>query len=243
MTDNTSNAHVTSSSDFRSNRNFSSNANSETVNTTLTANLSVSVNLGPVSLGGPSISHSKSWSRTSAQGNENSWGYNQSNTSSDESRRSASFELGLRLVNTPFPDMPAGSLLLVQLPRGETAINKIKDIQIIRTNSSFLVQAASDYYLVANDCTSNDHDALSVHVLQQRPLSIIARDLSQTMIRSLETIATEGARFIHAGAISPTDMQNLRHQTINNLQIHGEDIHQAALLHDFYESWINSELS
>lgn len=74
-------------------------------------------------------------------------------SSSSSSRlESVSLHGGLRVPGTPFPELPAGALLLVELPRGATDSSQIRDAHLVqRGSTSFVAAADADLYFVVND--------------------------------------------------------------------------------------------
>ncbi len=90
-----------------------------------------------------------------------------------ESRFSASFAAGLRLGQTPFPQAPVGSLLLVLVNPAQPGAprNAVTAVQVVSRSSAVIVTADSDVYLVVNDaqlsgCQPDTLNALSVEVNQ-----------------------------------------------------------------------------
>jgi hypothetical protein len=88
-----------------------------------------------------------------------------------EGRVSTAFATGLRLVNTPFPRAPVGSLLLVSVDPAQPGAPRsaIRDVQVVTRNSVVVLTQPSDVYFVVNDaalagCTFDTSNALGVEV-------------------------------------------------------------------------------
>ncbi|MEM9493441.1 MAG: hypothetical protein AAGC55_30110, partial [Myxococcota bacterium] len=137
------------------------------------------------------------------------WNYSQSHSTSEstthghDARLSATFSGGIRLANTPFPAAPAGSLLVVELPRGTTRLDDIRDIHLVRTgNTSVRVAADSDLYLVVNDRSCAGQDTLHRLTLRGARLASaddIARDLMARIAQVLSDVAGYRAQLGDAG--------------------------------------------
>lgn len=252
QTDVSSDSQVESSNDYRSSRGFHSDTHSDTKSNTVAESISTDLSLEiPIvskflffgASASASATHSETHSSSDVRGNEDSWGKNLSSTTSGEKRRSASFELGLRLPHTPFPDMPAGSLLLVQMKRGSSEMKDVIDVQVVRGYTTHVLKQAGDLYLVANDCKRQDAEKLSVHLTLQRPLSRELKQVSEAMLESAKTISEEGIQYIRAGAISGSQVEALRKKALRPILLEGVDPHQMGLLNQLYEGWIAEELA
>src|SRR5262249_8635181 len=115
---------------------------------------SISANLltvvsGPVPIGSVSAS-----AQTCQQ-----WqtGHSETDSSTNGSRvqYTANFAGGLRVVRTPFPTLPAGALLLVEVVPDVGGGTRIRDIRVVRSHASFVFPEQATIYLVAND--ESDH--------------------------------------------------------------------------------------
>lgn len=87
-----------------------------------------------------------------------------------ERRVSSAFHSGIYLSRTPVW-APVGSLVVVELPRGETDLLRARDVHLVRApHTAITVSAASDLYLVVNDELCDQPDT-------QNALSVSARTL------------------------------------------------------------------
>src|SRR4029453_11023332 len=69
----------------------------------------------------------------------------------EDARVNASFAVGLRLPNPPFPGLPVGSLLLVGLPHGDTLLEHALSAQVVHGHSVIVLDQPTDLYLIVND--------------------------------------------------------------------------------------------
>jgi hypothetical protein len=145
-----------------------------------------------------SMAGSASFSDTWCQ--EHDWGTKTSDATStsasdgSESRMAAAFASGIRVRYTPFPNFPAGSLLLVQVKRNGISRLDISDVQVLqRPSSSIIFRDDADIYLVVNDivspeCGAPDPGALTLSIKRLRPLGALAKQLGQGMADALARV-------------------------------------------------------
>src|SRR5262249_17718325 len=130
-----------------------------------------------------------------------------------EGRTSMATRLGVRLPNTPFPSLPAGALVLVEMPRGATNLNQVSRVSVVTSGSTaFLMQADADVYLAVNDvggCGSRDtSDQLTVRVIHTQQTN--TNTLMNAMGDALATMRNSAGAFLAQGRILPDDMTSLR---------------------------------
>jgi hypothetical protein len=165
-----------------------------------------------------------------------------SETTSNEMRNSASFEEGIRLPSTPFPNFPAGALLLVQVPVGKNRLSDLIDIQVVRPFTKKIVYQDSELHFVVNDCQGSDTSALVIEILQERPLEIEAKTLTKAMISATTLIEEKAVDYLKRGDISPLEMEALRAEVITKLVTQGLDNNQVELLNKIFLGSVTTEL-
>ncbi|MBL6989634.1 MAG: hypothetical protein ISR65_07645 [Bacteriovoracaceae bacterium] len=144
-------------------------------------------------------------------GSRNETGTTESNTDSTTARTDASFELGITLSDTPFTFLPAGSLLLVEMPRGESLKSKHKNIYVLNANNQIPVTNDFDYYLVANDCSSKKNSGeLFINITRQRPQGQFVADFAAKIVEIKNTIDQRIKNLIKNGRISASTINELR---------------------------------
>ncbi|WP_155894091.1 hypothetical protein [Cystobacter fuscus] len=168
-----------------------------------------------------------------------------SSTLGGESRQTASFHRGLRLQNTPFPDMPVGSLLAVVMKRGATALDhaSILDIHVVQSPyTSFSVQEDADVYLVVNDktgCAVDTSVGLNVTMTRVRPLGSVVAEVATQMAKTLLDIRSQTDDFLASGRLLPSDKAQLRSTAL--LQLGG--LTNFPDIMSIYEAWLDAELA
>ncbi len=130
----------------------------------------------------------------------------QSTTGGAESSHSAAFSAGIRLTNTPFPTLPAGSLVLATVSGGA-----IVDATVVRANSAIQAPATGTAHLVVNDIHCDESSGtLTVEWAQGQSLAGRAKELAKAMtsiaVDSRELIETIAA----AGVFTSADADSFR---------------------------------
>ncbi len=199
------------------------------------------------------------------------WGTRTAHTTTDstssgtDTRNSAAFTHGLRLTNTPFPEYPVGSLLLLKMPTTATAATPLTqaiDVQVLQPASTIVVEDAAQLYLVVNDlmnpslCPAPSTAALTVNVNVLRP---VTDALSDTFGRSLAnahaTMMQQARQYLAQGKVSSSELSFLRDAAFNQYTVDcqarpsipvGATCDFAALppaLHGFFSTWVSGELA
>ncbi|WP_143101411.1 hypothetical protein [Stigmatella aurantiaca] len=165
-------------------------------------------------------------------------GKNSSHESSSggEQRVSAAYSTGIRLQETPFPSLPAGSLLLVQVEKGSTSLAGIRDIQVVQApwKSAVIgskpglqpgqVDPGVDVYLVANDagssgCAKDTAHALSLTVQKLEPAGTAARQMGQAMSKVLTDMRASTEAFVAQGRVLQQDVIAKREAAMSRLKV------------------------
>lgn len=156
-----------------------------------------------------SLSHYSSISQTGAAGRE--W------------RRSSTFNIGLRVGSTPFPDAPVGSLLAVVTKAGTPT--DIRDVQVVSrdavlTAPALLAGESGSYevHLVVNDAVPQpgtpachaDDSALALELVRTVPVGNIAVALGGAMASALRSIDARAEAVIRQGELSGAESNLLR---------------------------------
>ncbi|WP_164012620.1 PA14 domain-containing protein [Pyxidicoccus trucidator] len=181
------------------------------------------------------------------------WSETESETSTDgqERRSSASFTAGLRLPNTPFPRLPAGSLLLVELERGGTSRGDIVQIHPLQRslNTVLVNNAQSDFILVANDrqCGEASDLSLALTVHHTRPLltGSKARDLLEAMAMTKTAMEAEGELALKQGHVNAATLASIRGGAITTLQTKCSCALSSYPEHlqSLFTSWVDHEIA
>ena len=123
----------------------------------------------------------------------------------------ASFAGGVRLRNTPFPTMPAGSLLLVETYQLGNE-KRIRDVHVVGRQHTILVSSPGEVYLVANDlsCGNYDNSPLTVNLVHGQSAAAASAALATAMADVLADLRTAAATHVDQGSITATELEALR---------------------------------
>jgi hypothetical protein len=145
-----------------------------------------------------------------------------SDSTGGDDRQSAVFASGLRAPNTPFPDYPAGSLLLVEVAAGDPN-NTAARIQVLRSgNSGFVADRDATVYLVVNDLSCPDASAgnkggFDVTVSRLTPMSAIAGALGDAMADQLASLRAQLPTYVAQRAFWPSEKAALEKASLDAL--------------------------
>lgn len=193
---------VDSTNNYRTRESFSSN----------TTTVNICSGLPPIIAGAIGISTTVCNSR--AFGSRNSRGATTSDSSSASTRSDASFDLGLTMKDTPYRTSPAGALLLVEMPSGETDPYQFASMRVLNSDNSIIAEAdssATDYYLVVNDCFNpSGVGSLNVTVNQYRAAGSLASEFINKVTAMIPEIESVVAGLIENGVLSQQTLSSLR---------------------------------
>jgi hypothetical protein len=138
-----------------------------------------------------------------------------------EDRTSANFAVGLRLPNTPFPNAPAGSLLLVAMSPGTTNQAGIREVMVLQApRTSVVVKANADYYLMVNDmsaCADDTSHQLTVTAMRLMPTGVAAKALGNAMATVMTEVRAQTPAFVDQGRVTSSELEALRAQAQSRL--------------------------
>ncbi|HUQ02575.1 MAG TPA: hypothetical protein VM261_08780 [Kofleriaceae bacterium] len=130
----------------------------------------------------------------------------------------ASFAGGVRLRNTPFPTMPAGSLLLVETYQFDNE-KRIRDVHVVGRQHSILISSPGEVYLVANDlsCGNFDNSALTVNMVYGQSPAGASAALATAMADVLGDLRAAAITHVDQGSITATELEALRSGAYDDL--------------------------
>lgn len=177
------------------------------------------------------------------------WNGGTQETDGGTSLNSFSWSQGIRLKDTPFPDQPAGSLLLVEMPAGKTALTDVRRVQVlIGSNFSVLVNDASDYYLVVNDksCSPVSAQQLALRVVATRSSGDLALSLARAMADSMAALRSSAKYYVAQGRLLAGQPEELRRQAllaVKNATNQTSLDPFAEILRDLFEAFIAKQIA
>lgn len=163
---------------------------------------------------------------------------------------------GLRLANTPFERLAAGSLVLVQTRPGATTWQDIIGLTVVQPHATVMIHQDADLYLVVNDL-KNDAcgivDAAStarlhVNAVISTPFGAMARTISNAMVAALDGIETEaaGQNYLDQGRLLPEQDAHLHDLANQKLQDACQGCNLAllpALARNLFDMHINAAIT
>ncbi|WNG30977.1 hypothetical protein F0U62_48395 [Cystobacter fuscus] len=152
------------------------------------------------------------------------WNETESTTNGNgsESRSSMTLSRGVRAKRTPFPNQPAGSLLLVRTTRpavnnpSSIPASSILSVQVVRApNTSVLVDDTSDLYFVVNDlsdptCGTANPSELTLKVTHLQSEAAAARNIFRAMASAEQMLRNDAEKYVAQGRLLPSQAALLR---------------------------------
>lgn len=138
-----------------------------------------------------------------------------STNSGSETRTAASFATGIRLPGTPFPDAPAGSLLVVL---ADPQTGAVRDVTVAHSGATnLMIEAPSTAYLIVNDqqCAFTPNgDQLTVNVRTMSPPGSGAAgdQVLNGMVDVLALMRDKQQTWVDQGTLTATQPTELRDQ-------------------------------
>jgi len=187
------------------------------------------------------------------------WSDSESHQSSSEYTENVSiqFSAGIRLPDTPFPDAPAGSLLVVLTdPSPSTTV---RAVQVAYRDSVVVAPPppaganpdtfAYSVYLVVNDKNTCEAGpgALTIEATKVTPVGVVAQALGDAMTAILSELETYAIDVIlPTGVFPPVDQLARRTLALSQLQqrVGGNfDLNTVPAIRDLFNSWIDMKIA
>lgn len=169
-----------------------------------------------------------------------------SSSAGTESRTTAAFATGLRLDDTPFPEAPVGSLLVVL---ADPATGAIRDVRVVHSGgTSILIESASTAYFVANDkqcTTAATVNKLSVSARPVLSATAVAGKALIAMADVLDLMRQQQESLAAQGTMLPTQATLIRQQAGQLLQARLGEINATELpgpLASLFDAFISHEI-
>jgi hypothetical protein len=222
-------AHEYSSSDFAT----------QSSTTSLCANAKAGLE-NPI-YGGGSVSGSycRSWQT----------GHTETTTDSTGTRLSygAHFAGGMRIPGTPLAQLPGGSLLLVEVETRADG-DHIRDVRVVRPQSTFVFRGAGKAYLLVNDkagCTLNPSE-LAVTYVHAKPAAVASQSLVEAMATVLTNLQTQKRAYLDQGSITPSELSALHNSAYDQLRAACNGCNLSAYpepVRGMFDAWLSAELA
>lgn len=180
-----------------------------------------------------------------------SWqtGHTETDTTSSGNRFNvgASFAGGLRIPGTPFPTLPGGSLLLVEVRTGGDG-EQVTDVHVVRSQSTVLFRNASKVYLVVNDtsCSPFNPSQLAVTYVHAQSAGPASQLLAQTMATVLSSLDTEKDRYVAQGSVTASELSALQTSAYDQLLAACDGCSLSAYpeqVRGMFDAWLSAKLA
>lgn len=184
--------------------------------------------------------------RQTLTGNRDSQDHSILASQNERISRDASLSRGLRSSHTPYPNWPVGSLLLFELPKDSSDLSKARRVSIIDRNQITLISEDSEIFILANDCSTiqGTEESLTIDMEVKRSGEGLAHIISKELVKSLAKIWDSSYSMIKEGLVTGFDLSNLRSEVkVDIINMTGYDINELSVYSEFFNSWIESELS
>lgn len=224
---------------------FSSVTQTTSVCGSVSANLLTAVS-GPVPVGSIAVS-----AQTCQQ-----WqtGHSDTDSTTDGSRfqYTANFAGGLRVATTPFPTLPAGALLLVEVVPAAGGGTRMRDVHVVRPHASLVFPEQATVYLVANDerdptgCAAVDTSPLTINYVHGQSPDGAARGLAETMATVLASLETSRATYTAQGSVTATELSSLQTAAYDQLRASCGGCNLSAFpdeVRGMFDAWLSIELA
>jgi hypothetical protein len=188
-----------------------------------------------------------------------------------EVRSSATFNTGLRLATTPYPEAPVGSLIAVITRKGVTGgplDPPVLDIRVVDRDDVIAAttpphldgwpdDGQTEIHFVVNDRTTNpdgspcarpDTASLTIELSISTPLGAVAVPIGVAMSDALGAIEAQAASVIAEGALATTEADALRTTAWKDVEdgVQRQGIGLAGLppeLRQMFDSYVERELA
>jgi hypothetical protein len=179
-------------------------------------------------------------------GFNSNFGSSHNDTDGTSQRTAASFSGGMRLPNTPFPDAPAGALLIVATD-AQTA--EIVDVQVMYRQGVYVAPKNVHVHVYVNDeangtCTLNP-SALTVETMRVSTVGAIAEPLGYAMADVLNRLRAERPAILAQGALLAGEGTALRSQAWIALELRlGAPLDALPQgIRAYFGAWLDKELA
>lgn len=167
-------------------------------------------------------------------------GVTHSEVNSTSRRTDASFDMGIILPNTPYSNMPAGSLLLVEKSPDGTLLNA----SVLNTQNTIVVENDnSKFYLVSNDCLSASDQgyALAVQVSGLRAEGTLATEYAFKIDDIMGEISERVRGLVESGQLTYKILESIKLELLGE---QGTEINQfSPTMRNLLQALVESEIS
>ncbi|MEI6805328.1 MAG: tetratricopeptide repeat protein [Myxococcaceae bacterium] len=158
--------------------------------------------------------------------------------------KTAAFQSGIRLGDTPYPDFPAGSYLAVVVSREIKNFAEVIDVFVIGTHRSYVARQNSTVYFVVNDCNDGKvrSGILDVQLKKLKPASGEVAKIIDAMVDELWNMNRAGDALVQEGGDLSSRIQKLKSGAFANLQASTlVELRSEPTLLSTFQHWLDHE--
>jgi hypothetical protein len=176
-------------------------------------------------------------------------GHSETDSTSDGDRfqSSAAFSGGLRVDRTPFPSLPGGALLLIEVVDKPGGGTMVRDTHVVHAHASFVFPQSARLYLAVNDrsgCNVNT-SALSVNYVHAQSIAAASHKLAEGMATILASLQTQKSTYIAQGSVTSSELSALQSGAYDQLRA-ACDCNLGAFpeeVRGMFDAWLGTELA
>ncbi len=188
------------------------------------------------------FSYSSSFQKTSGTSeSSDSSDYKQS---SHFSSNTAAFQSGMRLIHTPYPQLPAGAYVAIVVSREQSNLGEVTKQLVLQAHNSIVAAQDSQVLFVVNDCNDghSEKGSLAVHLQKLQPASNEVNKLVDAMEKSLRVFAKKGEALVKEGGDLSSRIETLKADVIADLQLNSiVDFMSQPTLRSVFLQWLHHE--
>lgn len=170
-----------------------------------------------------------------------------SETQSNSLSETAANQQGIKSNDTPFPDFPAGSLLVFALPQGSNSYEESLETRTMDVGTSLLAKEDTTIHFVVNDCLDRGMEPGPSLTIRYEILNSAKADVTNmlnALIDAVEYMAEQGQDFVKEGGNIGTKIQALKNDAIarytreNNSRL---SFYEIDALQATFNAWLDYE--
>ena len=188
------------------------------------------------------FSYSSSFQKTS--GSSTSSEKSQYEQASKFKSNTAAFQSGMRLIHTPYPQLPAGAYVAIVVSREPGNLGQVTHQLVLQSHNSIVAAQDSQVFFVVNDCNDGhaEKGSLVVHLQKLQPTSSEVAKLVDAMEKNLRLFAQKGEALVKEGGDLSARIETLKADVVADLQLNSiVDFMSQPTLRSVFLQWLHHE--
>jgi hypothetical protein len=178
------------------------------------------------------------------------FGRGSTDTQQSQSTATLGSSSGVRLPNTPFPNQPAGSVLLVYTVPNQPG--QIIRTEVVQRQHASIAPDDADVYVVDNDiasysCNYDTSNQLTLTLTRMQNSATAAQNVKQALVHVLDTISAQSDSIVAQGGFSGAEQTSLRSAAISAISSSaGCNCNFSTYpdpIKNFFYAWIDHEIA